>query len=114
MPKLMSLSPTSEAFAENVKRAHFQAFIWKAALSEDPPHLDATEFGWSRDNTTRSLIPLMLPSDMAPAPPEILEIIRYGCASERPREKARCGCHKAQLSCTVFCSCYSTDSCHNS
>ena len=52
VPKLMSLSPTSEAFAENVKRAHFQAFIWKAALSEDPPHLDATEFGWSRDNTT--------------------------------------------------------------
>ena len=40
LPKLKSLPPTVEAFRENVKRAHFQACIWKAALQLDPPELD--------------------------------------------------------------------------
>ena len=30
LPKLKSLPPTKEAFRENVKRAHFQACLWKA------------------------------------------------------------------------------------
>ena len=30
LPKLESLPPTTEAFRENVKRAHFQGCIWKA------------------------------------------------------------------------------------
>ncbi len=37
LPKLKSLPPTVEAFRENVKRAHLQACIWKAALQQDPP-----------------------------------------------------------------------------
>ena len=43
--KLCSLPPTSEAFLENVKRAHFQCAIWRRALQE-PPDLDPTTFGW--------------------------------------------------------------------
>ena len=32
VPKLASLTPTTEAFTENVKRAHLQTFLWKNAL----------------------------------------------------------------------------------
>ena len=37
-----------EVFEENVKRAHFQRAIWRRAL-EEPPNLDPTQYGWSRD-----------------------------------------------------------------
>ena len=36
LPKLKAISPTLEAFKENIKRAHFQACIWKAT----PPTLE--------------------------------------------------------------------------
>ena len=49
IPKLCSLTPTTEAFAENVKRAHLQACIWKAAHDADPPQLDPAEFGFTRE-----------------------------------------------------------------
>ena len=45
MPKLKSLPPTTEAFRENVKRAHLQACIWRCALDTDPPRLDPTKYG---------------------------------------------------------------------
>ena len=35
IPKLCSLLPTTEAFEENVKRAHFQRAIWRNALSKN-------------------------------------------------------------------------------
>ena len=39
-PKLCSLPPTSELFAENVRRAHPQACVWKQATEMDPPELN--------------------------------------------------------------------------
>ena len=35
VPKLASLPQTTEAFMENVKRAHLQTFLWKNALLLD-------------------------------------------------------------------------------
>ena len=43
-PKLRSLPPRSDEFAEKVKRAHLQTYIWKTAL-ENHPHLDVATFG---------------------------------------------------------------------
>ena len=34
-PKLKSLPPTSEAFEQNVRRAHCQVSVWKAALEKN-------------------------------------------------------------------------------
>ena len=36
-PKLKSLPPTADAFAQHVYRAHYQTMIWKSALSSSPP-----------------------------------------------------------------------------
>ena len=47
-PKLCSIPPTTEAFKENVKRAHLQTCIWKGALDLEAPYLDPVLFGWEK------------------------------------------------------------------
>ena len=52
LPKVKPLPLTTEAFRENVKRSRFQAYIWKAALQQDPPELDQREFDWTSEGTS--------------------------------------------------------------
>ena len=61
LPKLKSLPPIAAVFRENVKRAHFQACIWKAALQHDPPDLDPLEFGWTSEGPSGAYCPVSLP-----------------------------------------------------
>ena len=74
-PDLKSLPPTSEAFAQNVGRAHIQAAIWRAAVSPHPPKADATQYGWSKDEASNVLVPVTMPSDVALAPQYILCVV---------------------------------------
>ena len=60
-PKVCSLPPTSESFAENVKRAHLQACVWRQATESDPPEMDPVNYGWEKNEAARSLTPVMLP-----------------------------------------------------
>jgi len=58
-PKLHCLSPT-EAFTENVKRAHHQAIVWplwRSLENNDPPELDTELFGWMEDTKRKTLQP---------------------------------------------------------
>ena len=51
-----------------------------------------------------------MPSNIQPAPSEVLKMIRCGdqsCAS------GRCRCVRAQLACTIFCDCYKSGNCLN-
>ena len=112
-PDLKALPPTTQAFKENVKRAHIQAAIWKSALTASPPPVDVTEYGWSRDEASSTLKPVSLPPGVAVAPPSVLELIRCGCASKEPCKSAKCGCEAAHLPCTFFCSCNSDNVCLN-
>ena len=72
LPKLKSLPPTVEVFRSNVKRAHFHACIWKAALQLDLPELDPLEFGWASEGQSGAYWPVSLPSKVAVAPSDIL------------------------------------------
>ena len=46
-PKLKSIPPTSDAFAEHVKRAHYQTIIWKSSLSSGSPlNVNPLDHGW--------------------------------------------------------------------
>lgn len=112
IPKLSSLPPTMEAFEENVKRAHFQCAIWRRALQE-PPDLDPTKYGWSRDMDTKSLQPVMLPSFKSPAPDYVLKLVCCSCSSETPCNSSKCGCVAANLACTAFCHCQGSSICRN-
>ena len=109
---LCSLPPTMEAFHENVKRAHFQCAIWKSALL-DPPDLDPTQYGWSRDEETKSLLPVVLPPTISPAPDYILKLVCCSCASDAPCSTSKCGCVAANLACTAFCHCQGSFVCGN-
>ena len=73
--KKKSLPPTTAAFIENVKRAHLQTCIGKATLDEDPPNINPIEFGWSRDDQNKILVPVTMPSNIQPAPSEVLKMI---------------------------------------
>ncbi|KAH3691987.1 hypothetical protein DPMN_191402 [Dreissena polymorpha] len=65
MPSLASLPPTTEAFFENVKRAHIQACIWKHALDADQPDLDPCYYGWQKDEVLNTLLPITIASNVA-------------------------------------------------
>ena len=104
-PKLCSLPPTSEFLAENIKRVHLQACVWKQATELDPPELNPVDCGWEKNEATKSLNPVMLPKNIKLAPPEVLQVIKCSCGSESPCGTLRCRCNSARLSCTIFCAC---------
>ena len=112
-PKLKSLPPTSEAFEQNVKRAHYQVCVWNAALQKDPPDLPPTEYGWEKDEATKALVPVTVAQGVEPAPADVLRLTRCGCASDQPCSNGRCTCTTAQLSCTTLCACHGDEECCN-
>lgn len=113
MPNMSSLPPTTEAFTENVKRAHLQTWIWRKALDLNPNVPDPTNYGYTKEEKTKSLLPVTVPPQVQLAPASILKLIRCTCSSDMPCRTSGCGCHKANLACTIFCSCNGSLTCHN-
>ena len=117
LPKLKSLPPTVEAFRENVKRTHFQACIWKAALQLDPPELDPLEFGWASEGPSGAYCPVSLPRrvEVASSVTDIglHKFINCSCSSDRPCSSQRCSCSSAQLAYSLFCKCEGSSTCCN-
>ncbi len=113
VPKLASLPPMTEAFTENIKRAHLQTFLWMSPLKHDPQKLEPTDYGWVKEQNMKSLQPITIPPDVPLAPSDILQVIRCTCSSETPCKSARCGCNRANLACTVFCACQNLTACYN-
>ena len=112
-PKLCSLPPTSESFAENVKRAHLQACVWRQATETDQPEMNPVNYGWEKNEAARSLTPVILPKNVELAPPEVLQLIKCSCGSESPCATLRCRCNSSRLSCTIFCACQGGVLCSN-
>ena len=111
-PHLKNIPPTTEAFIENVKRAHIQASVWKPASHSAPP-LHPLNHGFISDTSTKSLLPRALPEDVPLAPENILKRIRCSCETDTPCKTMRCiRCASAKLPCTVFCK-YHADDCYN-
>ena len=96
-----------------MRLAHFQVFIWKAALEKYPPELAPTKFGWEKDEASRLLLPITISEGVALAPMDVLKVIRCGCATDLPCATARCMCGTAQMSCTIFCGCHGMEQCCN-
>ena len=57
-PPLNPQQPTSETFAENVKRAHVQAAIWHASTDQYPPNIDPTLYRWKQDEINKVPTPI--------------------------------------------------------
>ena len=107
-PNLSALPPTREAFAENMKRAHYQAILWRTLDTKDLPELNTEDYGWKKDISNKSLTPSAIPDGVKLAPDYIMEMIRCGCKSKNPCSSKRCSCTAGHGSkCTIFCACYS-------
>ena len=112
LPKLKSLPPTVEAFRENVKRALFQACIWKAALQQVPPELDPLEFGWASEGHQVHIYQCHYQVKLK-LPLQIYKLINCICSSDRSCSSQRCSCSSAQMACSLFCKCEGSSTCCN-
>ena len=113
MPALCYLPPTSESFRQNILRAHLQMKIWLNSLESQPPDLDPTSYGWSKDKGTKALSPTTVAVGVNLVPEEILKLIKCSCRSDKPCQANRCSCKSAGIACTVFWVCQSGLLCHN-
>ena len=112
-PKLCSLPPTTEAFMQNLKRAHLQVAQWYAALESDPPPHDPRDYGWKADDINKLLSATTVAEGDCLAPDCVLNVIRCGCDSESSCKRGTCGCTCHQISCAIVCASGSGLSCLN-
>ena len=94
---------------ENLKRAHFQIYICKHALDLNVPDLDPVQYGWTKDEDTKSLAAVHVPSNTDLDLSYIQELIKCSCSSDPPHVSTNCGCKKAGMPCSAFCACKFTD-----
>ena len=94
--KLCSLPPTTEAFTENVKRAHLYATHWKASIEGTVPPIDALTPCWEHDGS--NLKPTTVPEGALSAPVAVLVMMRCGRATGFKGGHCRC----STIGCTVF------------
>ena len=80
---------------------------------QEPPNLDPTEYGWFKDEVTKSLQPVMLPPTKLPAPDYILKLVCCSYSSAQPCHSSRCVCVAGNLACTTFCHCQGGSICNN-
>ena len=102
------LPPTSGSLILHLKRANYQAFVWRnslVALQELP----SPEYhGWAIED--EALKPVLMDKD--PAPRGILELTTCNCKKSACR--SHCSCNINGLSCTEACFCMAdVESCRN-
>ena len=112
-PKLQTLPPTTEAFHQNVLRAHIQTAHLFAALDIDPPDLDPKQFDYEADHINKRLIPRPLAQNVEVAPENLMKLVRCGCCSGQSCKTGNCGCKRHQMACTLFCECGGRMGCNN-
>ena len=110
--KIMALPPTSANLLLHVLWAHLQVMLWKAADQQAPPDQssDITHFGWIIQND----IPIPAIAPGAPAPPELIDLIKCSCKAQGKRcSSEACSCHKKHVPCTSYCNCSGGEDCCN-
>ena len=99
------LPPTRDALRNHVKRANYQAAIWKHALQAKPDIPSPEGHGW----TLHENILQVHWMDAQPAPHALMQLASCGCKADC--ETRRCSCKASELGCTDACKCPS--SCKN-
>ena len=102
---LQILPPSHGAFRENVKYAHFQMATWYSTMNSHPPNLDPAFYGWVFDEINKILCPVDIPEGISPAPPEVLNLLKCNCSSNKPCSSKRCACDSLKVACSVMCQC---------
>ena len=84
------LSPTADSLHQHLKRANFQAFVWKKSLVPIQDLPPPENHGWELENGI--LQPILMTKD--PAPTGLLELTRCGCKN---CSRADCACKTNDL-----------------
>ncbi|XP_065184634.1 uncharacterized protein LOC135815285 [Sycon ciliatum] len=106
-PPPAQLPPCADSLEQHVKRANYQAGVWKRALVASPDLPSISDHGWRVDDSNVMIMWGLLP----PAPPELMAIIRCACATGCSTR--RCSCLQSSISCTDACQCSSCANPHN-
>lgn len=94
-----ALPPTCDSLAQHIRRANFQAAIWRRCLEVQISIPPATENGWKLIDDQLCVVWMTIP----PAPDSLLECVH--CACKTGCGTQRCSCKRASLRCTDVCSC---------
>ena len=100
------LPPTRASLENHLKRANYQAYIWKSALDSQSPEIGPQNQGWQLRDGQLEIVWTVL----APALEGFMELLCCGCHSTCLTR--RCPCVTNGLPCTKACSC--SDQCANS
>ena len=80
-PKLSSLPPTTESFAQSAARAHLQVAVWRNVLEPNPPQMERRDFGWTQV-AGKEMYPTPFSDGVALAPDALLKVVKCGCSGE--------------------------------
>ncbi|KAE8740307.1 hypothetical protein FOCC_FOCC014181 [Frankliniella occidentalis] len=96
--ELETLPPTSAACKQHSLRVYLQVIIRSGLEVQEwlGRNLDPTDWGWVKEKG--SIKPI--PTELLPAPPDLLEMISCGCKQECG---TRCSCRRAGLLCSMVC-----------
>ena len=75
-PELKTISPTDAAFIENVTRAHYQAIVWRQALTPSTYVPDPLQLGFYLDEEESNYMPIKVPTSVSIAPDRLLKLIK--------------------------------------
>ena len=111
-PKLSSLPPMTESFAQNAARAHLQVAVWRNALEPNPPQMEPRDFGWTQV-AGKEMYPTPISDGIALAPDALLKVVKCGCSGAIQCRTKMCGCRQSNLAYLVFCACQGGRRCFN-
>ena len=94
-----SLPPTGDSLSFHVKRAHYQASVWRQADVQIPQLALPETMGWIKEGAV--LKPQLM--SLQPVPDSCTAIIFCGC--KKQCQSLRCKCRNAMLPCTAACKC---------
>lgn len=96
----LSMPPNKDALCLHVKRANYQAAIYKRALDPHPVVPSPHGHGW-KVNSDDIFIHWM---DLPPAPNSVMELAHCPCKKSQCA-KGKCSCLENNLLCTDLCKC---------
>ena len=99
------LPPTSDSLLQHMKRAIYQAYIWRHSLDAMQDLNSPEGHGWEKEEGV--LKPVLMTKE--PAPKSLLELTT--CQYKKSECRTNCSCNNAGLSCTESCVCVEDERC---
>ena len=99
VPEPNKLPPTEDELRQHIKRANYQAFVWKRALDVNPNIPSPVGNGWC---LTENCLEVKW-MENRPAPDAVLELVTCSCRKSNCNES--CQCRMLSMECTDVCKC---------